>query len=80
MKTKKSKKEDIIEIYYECSNSHENDEQLFKLMGMILPRSDVVGIIEREKLEINNQPIHVDVSIHSPFDDDPYVPDGRGRA
>lgn len=60
MKTNKSKKEDLIEVYYECSNSHENDEQLFKLMEMILPRSDVVEIIEREKSE-NDQSIHVDV-------------------
>lgn len=73
MKNKRSSRYKYLEVYYECSNSHENDEQLFKLMQMILPRSDIVEIIEREKME-NDQSIHVDVPVLNPFDDDAYIP------
>lgn len=73
MKTKKSKKENLIEVYYDHPKSPGDNKLLFKLMEMILPRSDIVEIIEREKME-NDQSIHVDVPVLNPFDDDAYVP------
>ena len=62
-----------LEVYYEPINPQENNDQLFKLMEMILPRSDLVELIERKKIE-NDQSIHVDVPALNPFDDDPYIP------
>jgi len=42
-------------------------------MQMILPRSDIVKIIEKEKQKSDYQSINVDVPKPNPFDDDPYI-------
>ena len=72
MKHNKSRYEPL-EVYYDPTNPQENNDHLFKLMEMILPRSDIVKIIEKEKQKSDYQSINVDVPKPNPFDDDPYI-------
>lgn len=72
MQQKKSLRDQLPEAYYDPPKSTEYPEEFFKLMDMILPRSDVAEIIKKKTQE-SNQSIEVNVPNFNPYDDDPCI-------